>query len=429
MINTKIYESSQRNTDINLIPFKNNDKKQKENYTRNMENKSVILITKNPAKFNDDRNSNTDRDFKINVKTNSENIIIQKQKRPSSSNINNSINRKLDSKFNILQLFEIKSRIKTKNDSIYNFEINERCLVCDDELNEKEKENNFIECHHALCSECYYNYLKENIETNNVINIKCPINECEKILYNNFIEKMLINDIPLLDKYKKFVNRRQLILNPDIQLCPFPDCESYAKKGKNKYVACIHNNHKFCLKCLKEWHGNKSCKYSNVLDDKFEHWRNPNKVKKCPKCKYFIEKNDGCNHITCFNCQYEFCWLCLDKYNENHYKTGICSGLQYSSFEYLSNKICLYLRRFIIVILKTIGFFFFFPFVFSILSHIKIYEAVFKTEDNIMILWSISGMFSCFSFLAPLFCVSAIISILMIFIWPLQDKIYDLICF
>ena len=111
------------------------------------------------------------------------------------------------------------------------------------------------------------------------------------MVYNNFIEKLLINDIPLLNKYKKFVNRRQLILNPNIQLCPFPDCESYAKKGKNKYVTCIHNNHKFCFKCLKDWHGEKEC--INELNIKFDHWRNPYKIKKSPKCKYYIEKMVG----------------------------------------------------------------------------------------------------------------------------------------
>ena len=45
--------------------------------------------------------------------------------------------------------------------------------------------------------------------------------------------------------------------------------------------------------------------------------------KNCPKCKSPIEKNSGCMHMTCYNCRYEFCWLCMGDYKKHSQETGI----------------------------------------------------------------------------------------------------------
>ena len=33
-------------------------------------------------------------------------------------------------------------------------------------------------------------------------------------------------------------------------------------------------------------------------------------AKQCPHCNAPIEKNEGCNKITCWRCSTNFCWLC-----------------------------------------------------------------------------------------------------------------------
>ena len=49
-------------------------------------------------------------------------------------------------------------------------------------------------------------------------------------------------------------------------------------------------------------------------------------TKKCPKCRKPIEKNQGCNHMTCRKtaqgCGHEFCWLCLGPWKDHGNATG-----------------------------------------------------------------------------------------------------------
>ena len=37
----------------------------------------------------------------------------------------------------------------------------------------------------------------------------------------------------------------------------------------------------------------------------------------CPLCKSIIEKSEGCNHMQCYFCHYEFCWICLREATED----------------------------------------------------------------------------------------------------------------
>lgn len=37
-------------------------------------------------------------------------------------------------------------------------------------------------------------------------------------------------------------------------------------------------------------------------------------TKNCPRCKYAIEKDGGCDHMTCSNCLTQFCYECLNNY-------------------------------------------------------------------------------------------------------------------
>ena len=366
-------------------------------------------------------------------------VIMKSDKQSESSNSNNSSSSKRI-KFvesinnNFTRLYNLRRRLSSnsnRNSSINNStsrEINKNCLVCEEELNDQEKKDNDLECHHICCDDCYFDYLKEKVNTNQIERIRCQKKDCETILNNNFIERKLFRDIEILEKYKKLQKRRQLILDPNVQLCPYPDCESYAKKlNETNYVCCIHNKHKFCFNCLKEWHGKKKC--DDSVDKSFNKWRDSYKVKRCPKCKFFIEKNEGCNHITCTNCNYEFCWLCLGKYSSNHFDLGQCAGLQYANCGFCSNRLFNFFYRFFMIILKCIAFAIVLPFAITFYIYYSFHhKCVHEYDDCCSVFFGICGTLSCLNFIMCGLVLSSFISVLMILIWPFHDWVFSLIC-
>lgn len=48
-------------------------------------------------------------------------------------------------------------------------------------------------------------------------------------------------------------------------------------------------------------------------------------TKDCPKCHICIEKNGGCNHMQCYNCKHDFCWMCLGDWKSHGSEYYECS--------------------------------------------------------------------------------------------------------
>ena len=131
-----------------------------------------------------------------------------------------------------------------------------------------------------------------------------------------------------MEKYRKFKLELEIINDPNKKPCPFPNCSSYLelKDKNNKYINCL-NGHTFCFVCQQEPHGEKPC--DQIFDSNIKEYALNKFIKKCPNCGIITEKDQGCNHMVCSKCQYQWCWLCNEEYKESHFLEGKCKGLQF----------------------------------------------------------------------------------------------------
>ena len=280
------------------------------------ENTALFVDNANTGTNTGTNNGNNNDSLALNIISNNNN----------NNNTTTRTNNRLSSdRYNILESSYLNSKNKSNYD--YTYSKPKECGICGDKIENEDSFKIKINCGHVFCVDCWDNYLQEKINNANVAKISCMQHGCSVLLSKEFIKRILNNDEILIKKYEKFLEKQNLLMsNKKIKFCPIPDCDGYAEKKDDKYVKC-NFGHDFCFECLKQPHGKKKCE--EIIDEDFEEWKKHKIVKRCPNCKMWTEKNEGCNHMTCVECKFQWCWLCQKKYSYNHYSVGSCKGLQF----------------------------------------------------------------------------------------------------
>ena len=192
-----------------------------------------------------------------------------------------------------------------------------KCEICLEEFSLLDFTNYFLNCNCIIHNVCFDNMVKAAIESNN-LPLKCP--NCKTPVHPNFIEDSLRNINPqLMEKYEHFsMNNFLLNNNDEYSSCPTPGCEYmfFFHPGEFNFL-CPLCNKNYCLNCKDEWHRGMTCQQYkdsrdvSKLDNQFFQFVKGAKFKMCPRCKFWVEKNQGCNHMKC-RCGADFCYLCGD---------------------------------------------------------------------------------------------------------------------
>lgn len=199
------------------------------------------------------------------------------------------------------------------------------CPQCYDEFNMNSLFG--LACGHKSCRNCWSEYLEYKVKIGVAgLNSKCNHAKCS-LLVPDSVWAMMLPENSMM-KRQRWQLKAYVESQSNIKWCPGTNCPNavYNKGGDGTEVECTCKM-TFCFVCLGVAHRPVKCswakKWTMKCSSEAENatWILAN-TKRCPKCDTQIEKNQGCNHMTCSNCKHNFCWLCKGDWSEHGSATG-----------------------------------------------------------------------------------------------------------
>lgn len=185
------------------------------------------------------------------------------------------------------------------------------CQIC---FNDVRPRNGIIlkTCGHEVCKTCIYYIIRDAMEAE----IGCPHENCPGVVTDREIRCFIS-----YENYQRLLDRSltqaEMIIKNTFH-CKTLNCPGWVeitskRIKKFKCQVCEKTN---CIPC-DDIHDNLTCKQfleqrktsnnmkTNLLIDKL---KKEHIIKPCPECQVLIEKNHGCNHMKCTQCNKEFTW-------------------------------------------------------------------------------------------------------------------------
>ncbi|XP_008275215.1 ankyrin repeat and IBR domain-containing protein 1 [Stegastes partitus] len=212
-----------------------------------------------------------------------------------------------------------------------------------------------MSCGHEFCRACWEGFLNLKIQEGEAHNIFCPAFDCYQLVPVEVIESVVSREMDR--RYLQFDIKAFVENNSAIRWCPEAGCERAVRLNtqgpgtstsdplsfpllRAPAVDC-GKGHLFCWECQGEAHEPCDCETWKLWLQKVSEMR-PEELagvseayedaanclwllsnsKPCANCKSPIQKNEGCNHMQCAKCKYDFCWICLEEWKKHSSSTG-----------------------------------------------------------------------------------------------------------
>ncbi|XP_057216009.1 E3 ubiquitin-protein ligase RNF14-like [Triplophysa rosa] len=207
----------------------------------------------------------------------------------------------------------------------------------------------FKECQHVYCKACMKEYFEIQIRDGKVQCLDCPEPECTSVATPAQV-KLLVGEEEFA-RYDRLLLQSSLDRMEDVVYCPRKSCcTPVMLEPKTSLAICPSCRYAFCTICNRGYHALSQCiataeeikrlreEYlaaseirkkslekrfgKHVIQREVENyfsteWLKDNS-KKCPSCGTHVQKDKGCNRMTCTSCWKKFCWVCCTLLSNNN---------------------------------------------------------------------------------------------------------------
>ncbi|KDQ55635.1 hypothetical protein JAAARDRAFT_195472 [Jaapia argillacea MUCL 33604] len=221
----------------------------------------------------------------------------------------------------------VSAKLLTKTKSLEPFV----CPICFDDT---QSDTMSLSCDHAFCTSCWNAYITSKIREEGEHWIRCMAEGCSLVAPDPFVKSALGTDTATWERFQELLVRHFVSHNRNLKYCPYPECtytvscpSAASKSSLASMVPTVtcgaSPDHQFCFGCaIESDHRPVICAVASMWlrkcrdDSETANWIKSN-TKECNKCQSTIEKNGGCNHMTCKKCKHEFCWVCMGPWSEH----------------------------------------------------------------------------------------------------------------
>ncbi|KAH9487157.1 E3 ubiquitin-protein ligase itt1 [Psilocybe cubensis] len=219
-----------------------------------------------------------------------------------------------------------------------------------------------LKCKHIFCRTCLEDFWKMCIAEGDISRVGCPDPECVKKANEAGEEEVarVVTEAEL-QRWKWLREKRNVERDPTVVHCPVAVCQAPVPKpidadketpGWSRLRTCPRCGYSFCAFCRRTWHGpldkcpiaqyeHLALEYlgaeegsperaklerrfgkANIIrlvatyeEEKANMQWLSSSTMQCPGCQCHVEKNMGCNHMTCWKCSQHFCYRCGERLN------------------------------------------------------------------------------------------------------------------